>query len=149
MIHYFFLLFFNEANFDNRCEINRHNCLYWSRENPHRAIPFLYRWSFNVWYGIVNGYIIGPYFYNGTLTETIHDNFIKNELPALLGHVDLATRAYMWFQHVTLNHNASRVCDGLKAMFPGRWIGRRGRVEWPACSPDLTPLVFPYGVTGK
>jgi len=26
--------------------------------------------------------------------------------------------------------------------FPRRWIGRRGRIEWPARSPDLTPLDF-------
>ena len=26
--------------------------------------------------------------------------------------------------------------------FPGRWIGRRGPVEWPPRSPDLTPLDF-------
>ena len=26
--------------------------------------------------------------------------------------------------------------------FPGRWIGRRGPVEWPARSPDLTPPDF-------
>ena len=26
--------------------------------------------------------------------------------------------------------------------FPDRWIGRRGFVEWPARSPDLTPLDF-------
>ena len=26
--------------------------------------------------------------------------------------------------------------------FPGTWIGRRGSIEWPARSPDLSPLVF-------
>ena len=25
---------------------------------------------------------------------------------------------------------------------PDRWIGRRGPVEWPARSPDLTPMDF-------
>ena len=27
-------------------------------------------------------------------------------------------------------------------MLPGTWIGRRGRIEWPTRSPDLTPLDF-------
>jgi len=27
-------------------------------------------------------------------------------------------------------------------MWPGRWIGRRGAVEFPPRSPDLTPLDF-------
>ncbi|KYQ46369.1 hypothetical protein ALC60_14791, partial [Trachymyrmex zeteki] len=26
--------------------------------------------------------------------------------------------------------------------FPQRWIGRRGAIEWPPRSPDLTPLDF-------
>ncbi|KOC65291.1 hypothetical protein WH47_09870, partial [Habropoda laboriosa] len=30
----------------------------------------------------------------------------------------------------------------LDRMFKGRWIGRRGTVEWPARSPDLTSLDF-------
>ena len=24
----------------------------------------------------------------------------------------------------------------------GRWVGRRGPIKWPACSPDLTPCDF-------
>jgi hypothetical protein len=30
----------------------------------------------------------------------------------------------------------------LDRQFPGNWIGRRGPVEWPPSSPDLTPLDF-------
>ena len=30
----------------------------------------------------------------------------------------------------------------LDGQFTGHWIGRRGPVEWPATSPDLTPLDF-------
>ncbi|KAJ4447126.1 hypothetical protein ANN_09127 [Periplaneta americana] len=30
----------------------------------------------------------------------------------------------------------------LDEQFPGHWLGRRGPVEWPARSPDLTPLDF-------
>jgi hypothetical protein len=30
----------------------------------------------------------------------------------------------------------------LDEVFPNRWIGRRGQIEWPARSPDLTPLDF-------
>lgn len=29
---------------------------------------------------------------------------------------------------------------GLDRQFPDHWIGRRGTVEWPPRSPDLTPL---------
>ncbi|EZA48500.1 hypothetical protein X777_12995, partial [Ooceraea biroi] len=30
----------------------------------------------------------------------------------------------------------------LNESFPDRWIGRGGRISWPARSPDLTPLDF-------
>lgn len=30
----------------------------------------------------------------------------------------------------------------LEETFPGKWIGRRGAIEWPARSPDMTPLDF-------
>ena len=32
--------------------------------------------------------------------------------------------------------------NGFDETFPGRWIGRRGPIEWPARSPDLTPPDF-------
>lgn len=39
-------------------------------------------------------------------------------------------------------HTAGEVVNILNDMFPNRWIGRNGPVEWPARSPDLTPLDF-------
>ena len=39
-------------------------------------------------------------------------------------------------------HYVVSVRKWLDEHFPDRWIGRRGFVEWPARSPDLTPLDF-------
>ncbi|CAF4179297.1 unnamed protein product, partial [Rotaria magnacalcarata] len=39
-------------------------------------------------------------------------------------------------------HYASNVRDWLDENFPGRWIGRRGALDWPARSPDLTPADY-------
>ena len=39
-------------------------------------------------------------------------------------------------------HYATPVRKWLNDTFPGRWIGRRGPVEWAPRSPDLTPLDF-------
>ena len=33
----------------------------------------------------------------------------------------------------------------LDQTFPGQWIGRRGSIEWPPRSPDLSPLDFLRG----
>ncbi|CAH1114890.1 unnamed protein product [Psylliodes chrysocephalus] len=39
-------------------------------------------------------------------------------------------------------HYCLEVRQYLNTVFPGQWIGRRGPVEWPGRSPDLTPLDF-------
>ena len=39
-------------------------------------------------------------------------------------------------------HFALTVWEWLDNHFPGRWLGRRGPLEWPARSPDLTPCDF-------
>ena len=39
-------------------------------------------------------------------------------------------------------HYSLIVREWLDQKFPGRWIGRRGPIEWPARSPDLTPPDF-------
>uniref|UniRef100_A0AAR2KFG9 Transposase Tc1-like domain-containing protein n=1 Tax=Pygocentrus nattereri TaxID=42514 RepID=A0AAR2KFG9_PYGNA len=44
------------------------------------------------------------------------------------------------FQHD--NNPKHTVRAFLDEQFPGKWIGRRGPVEWPPRSPDLTPLDF-------
>lgn len=42
-------------------------------------------------------------------------------------------------------HCGSEVREYLE-IFSGRWIGRKGQIEWPAKSPDITPVDF-YGIT--
>ena len=39
-------------------------------------------------------------------------------------------------------HFALNVRELLDTEFPGRWIGRRGAIEWPPRLPDLTPMNF-------
>ena len=58
----------------------------------------------------------------------------------------------VWFQQDgAAPHYAAAVRTYLDATFPGRWIGRRGTIEWPARSPDLAPLDFYFwgNVKGK
>ena len=39
-------------------------------------------------------------------------------------------------------HYALAVRNFLNVAFVGHWIGRRGAIEWPPRSPDLTPMDF-------
>ncbi|KAG5319819.1 TC1A transposase, partial [Pseudoatta argentina] len=53
----------------------------------------------------------------------------------------------MWLQQDgAAPHYALIVRAFLNATYNDRWIGRRGSVEWPPCSPDLTsPDFFLWG----
>ncbi|KAL4131065.1 hypothetical protein QTP88_008416 [Uroleucon formosanum] len=41
-----------------------------------------------------------------------------------------------------LAHNAHIIRDHLNRVYEGKWFGTYGPIEWPARSPDITPLDF-------
>jgi hypothetical protein len=51
-----------------------------------------------VWYGLIGEVLVGPYFYDGTLTGKRYLDFLVNQLQLLLENVPLATRKNMYFQ---------------------------------------------------
>ncbi|EZA48045.1 hypothetical protein X777_14421, partial [Ooceraea biroi] len=147
-----FVLFSDEATFHSTGQLNRHNCHYWSVANPHwyRRIDFQHQWRLNVWCGIVNGYLIGPYFIEETLNSEVYLHFLRNELPILLENVDLDTRQRLWYQHDGAPpHYAHQVRAYLNHAFSNRWIGRNEPILWPPRSPDLTSPDFFYGASLK
>lgn len=140
-----FVMFSDEATFCSDGLLNRHNSHYWATENPRwmQQVDHQHRWSVNVWCGIVNGYLIGPYFFEGTVTGANYLHFLRDVLPVLMENVDLETRLRLWFQQDGAPpHFANVVRTYLDETFPGRWIGRGGPVRWPARSPDLTAPDF-------
>lgn len=144
-----FVMFSDEACFHSSGHLNRHNCHYWSDTNPHwyRQIDHQHQWSLNVWCGIVNGYLIGPHFFDGTLNGEKFFEFLMNDFPQLFDDVDYYTRGRMWFQlDGAPPHFSLRVRQALDGLFPNKWIGRGGFKQWPARSPDITsPDFFLWG----
>jgi hypothetical protein len=60
-----------------------------------------------------------------------------------LDEVPLQNFANHMFQHDgSPAHFAITVSEFLNQEDPNRWIGRGGPINWPARSPDLTPLDF-------
>ncbi|EFN72522.1 Transposable element Tc3 transposase, partial [Camponotus floridanus] len=113
--------------------------------NPHwhRAVDRQHRWSLMVWCGIVNGYLVGPYFFEQNVDRNSYLELIRDRLPVLLEDVDLETRRRMWFQQDgAAPHFAHIVRNFLNENYNGRWIGREGPVNWPPNSPDLTSPDF-------
>ncbi|KAJ8945749.1 hypothetical protein NQ318_012071, partial [Aromia moschata] len=73
---------FNEATFVLNGTVNKQNCRYWSTENPHWMMEAntQYPEKVNVWAGIINSQIIGPYFFDCTLTGARYLDFLQNFL---------------------------------------------------------------------
>ena len=69
--------------------------------------------------------------------------FIRDILPEMLENVPLQVRQRLRFQlDGATAHFALDVREYLNNVFPNRWIGRGGPVQWPPRSPDLTPMNF-------
>jgi len=92
-IFFQYVLFNVKASFHNNGQLNRHNCHYWSIYNPHwtKRVDNQHHWSLNIWCGIVNGYLIDPYFFDNRLNGETYLSFLQNKLLKFLEEVDLAT----------------------------------------------------------
>lgn len=142
------ILWTDESKFDTDGITNYHNAHYWQETelgNPHLHRPkgSQRRFSLNVWMGIVNRYLIGPYFLPNYLNGEAYEDFLRNSLFNLMEDVPLETRRQLIFKHDGCPaHFRVTVRQYLNDLYPNRWIGRGGPIAWPARSPDLTPLDF-------
>lgn len=123
---------------------NRRNVHYWSAENPHWAkeTGHQYRWSLNVWAGIIDETIIGPVFIDGTLNSDKYLMLLNEHVVTFLNGLPVG-RAEIWYQQDGAPaHSSVAVRNRLNEIFGNHWIGRFGPHRWPPRSPDLTPLDF-------
>lgn len=139
------ILWTDESHF-KRCGIfNTHNYHSWSIGNPHltRESNFQEQFSVNLWSGILNGQLIGPFELPDRLNGEAYLEFLRNDLHVLLEDVDLLTRRSMILQNDGAPcHYARIVRQHLTERFRNRWIGRGGPIAWPPRSPDLNPIDF-------
>ncbi len=128
----------DEARFNRNGVVNRHNCTYCFNENPHIKfnVPNTQE-GVMVWCGLTSGGLIGPYFFKETVTGPVYKQLLLDYAWPQL------KRKRLYFQHdEAAPHYAIVVRSWLDENFPGSWIGRRGSLDWPARSPDLTPCDF-------
>lgn len=139
------ILFSDECTFKSDGEVNTHNLRYWAQENPHwyREIDHQRIWKVNVWCGIVDTHIVGPFFFEENLNRFLYVDLLENELPRLLEDIPLQLRLNMWFQQDGCPAHTSVIArQQLNRIFRGQWIGKYGPHNWPPRSPDLTILDF-------
>ena len=149
------ICFSDECTFFLNGNVNKQNCRYWSDENPRvfREGHTQYPQKVNVWAGILGNTIIGPLFIEENLTGVLYLNLLEEEIDPLItisveNQIDAAGNRILQEDLVHFQQDGAPphfflpVRQWLNDRFPGRWIGRRGPIEWPPRSPDLTPLDF-------
>lgn len=139
------ILITDETTFTRNGTMNFRNTHVWAFENPHaiRRTNFQHKFSINIWAGIVNGILIGPFILPDRMDGMQYLNFLQNDLPELLEEVPLNIRQNMWFLHDGAPpHYRLEVRNYLNYAFPHRWIGRNGPIAWPPRSPDLNACDF-------
>jgi len=143
-----YIQFTDESQFNHDGVNNTHNSHVWAYENPHATMEsnFQLRFSVNVLYAVLDDHLFGPFILEVRLTGEAYLRFLQEEVPRLLEDVPLNKRGRIYFQHDGAPPHSSReVRNFLNSRFPGRWIGRRGPHNWPARSPDLSPLDYCNG----
>lgn len=139
------IVFSDEATFTLNGYVNRHNCRYWASENPHWMVEShtQHPEKVNVWAGIFGRKVIGPFFINGNLNSESYLHMLQNEVIPAIENVSGQHFPTVWFQQDGAPpHYGRQVRQYLDETFPQKWIGRRGAVEWPPRSPDLSPLDY-------
>uniref|UniRef100_A0A8D9AAQ2 Histone-lysine N-methyltransferase SETMAR n=1 Tax=Cacopsylla melanoneura TaxID=428564 RepID=A0A8D9AAQ2_9HEMI len=140
------ICFSDESTFFLNGSLHRHNCRYWSTENNHvtRVNHTQYPVKINVWAGILGDHIVGPFFIEENLTGNLYLELLEQTIiPNIIEIVGNNAEEFdpIFQQDGAPPHFARQVRDFLNIQFR-MWIGRRGHIEWPPRSPDLTPLDF-------
>ena len=136
------LCFSDEATFHLSGRVNRHNCVFWDTSNPHavQEVPIKSP-GITVWCGLFCDQIIGPFFFESTVTSKSYKEMLEDFfIPQLKRKRRFTTTIFQ--QDGAPPHWSLEVRSLLNSKFPGRWIGRDGPFHWAARSPDLTPLDF-------
>lgn len=138
------ILWTDEATFNTSGVFNRKNTHYWSSYNKHLIKPIQRqgRQSVNVWCGIIRDRVIGPIFYDRTLNGARYLNLLTNEIWPIINQLPVNLRDNLVFQQDSAPcHTVAPVREFLNQHFR-TWIGKHGTIDWPARSPDLTPLDY-------
>jgi len=140
-INFFYhVMFYDELMFKNNSELNRHNYHYWSDVNPHwhRQVDNQHRWSVNIWYRIINGYLISLYFFDGNVNT---ENFNREmSIEKILWNFSFITITWRrWSPYTTENVDTTEQDDiSLCGNNHGNLSG--SGIQWQV---DKRPIVRP------
>lgn len=133
------IIFTDEAIFYLNGRVNRQNTRYWATENPHWADDpkMLNHPRVMVWCGIWDNRIIGPFFFDNTVTSKSYLKLLEEKVWPEIS-LDPNINQAFWQQDGAPAHYATDVRNWLNHHFNERWIGRGGPIEWSPMSPDFS-----------
>jgi len=132
----------DEAQFKLNGTVNHHNCVYWAPENLHVHVDKAVNLpGVNVWCGLSARGLIGPFFFEGTVTGKAYLELLRSSILTAI-HVLYENSEVFYQQDGAPPHYHRDVRAFLDENLQGPWIRQRGTFEFPPCSPDLTPLDF-------
>ena len=131
--------FSDECVFSLSSRVNTHNVHQWAKENPHFRLGNPGKTlSLTVWVCIGHGGLVSHDISEDTMNSERYVKILnENVLPAFNRN-----STWIYQQDGASSHYSIAARAVLNNSLPGRWIGRRGPIEWPARSPDLTPCDF-------
>jgi len=143
------IFFSDEAHFHLNGHVNRQNCRYWSDTNPKlKHQKPLHSPKVTVWAALSARGIIGPYFYEDQRGNAVTVNteryiaMLQNFFaPALQDFDGFNQRS--WFQQDGATcHISNDSLSAVREIFGQKVISKRGDINWPPRSPDLSPMDF-------
>lgn len=142
------ICFTDESTFFLHTKPNKQNHRVWSCVNPRQVISTRtqYPKKVNIWAGILNHNIIGPFVIEGNLNGEKYLRLLRDQVIPQIR--EIANINQVWYQHDGCpSHFVRPVTRLLDETFPNRWIGRGGPIHWPPRSPDMAPndfFLWPY-----
>ena len=142
----FNLVIGDEASFAMNGQVNTHNIRMYAEKGNPTSFSFDVssdRRKLSVWAAICgNGALCGPYFFDGNVSGQSYlemiDNFALPNLRILFPNLNTV----WWAQDGAPAHRSRAVREHLIQVFGRQVIGFGHQNQWPARSPDLTPLDF-------
>ena len=138
------IIWTDESKFSREGVVNRKNTHYWAKENPHvtRDSSFQEYFGFNVFCLMMDNKI-RYLFYDENLTSRKYLEVLTTFVENFVDNLPLDDYRSCWYQlDGAPAHCTAEVSAEIQRIFEDRWFRRLGPWNWPARSPDLTPLDF-------
>ncbi|PSN58165.1 hypothetical protein C0J52_00997 [Blattella germanica] len=95
-----------------------------------------------MWCGLSSKGLVGPFFFDATITGEVYLEMLRTSILPGVRALYGADEEVFYQQDGAPPHYHLAVRAFLDDNLQGHWIGRRGPIEFPPRSPDLTPMDF-------